>query len=124
MTMTAEPVARLSYATAMFHLNGRHRRLVSAVVNRPITTGDKLWSDNALAADCIWLPPRFAFPATPAFFLNLRRTTQIRITEGVITCVCGALIRMKLSKSIRHSLLDPSRGNYKIDVNEPAIPLS
>src|SRR5260370_32356262 len=45
-------VARLSYAHGTVSFNpGGTDDWVSAVVNRPITTGDKLWTDNGARAE-------------------------------------------------------------------------
>src|SRR5215468_10206856 len=59
---------------------------VSAVVNRPMTTGDKLWSDDGSRAELhlgsavIRLSDHTGFS-----FLNLTdQTTQIRLTEGTL----------------------------------------
>jgi len=70
---------------------------------------------------------RSAFPATLVFrFLNLDdRMAQIRLTEGTLNLRVRRLDRMNLSKSIPPTLLSRSpSGNYKINVNEAAIPLS
>src|SRR5260370_10558586 len=63
-------VARLSYAhgTVSFNPAGTDD-WVSSVVNRPITTGDKLWTDNGSpaglhicsAAFCLFRPTWFLF---------------------------------------------------------------
>src|SRR3989442_15158829 len=66
-------VARLSYAhgTVSFNPAGTDD-WVSAVVNRPITTGDKLWSDNGGRAQLhIGSPPKHPSTQTRFFFLNL-----------------------------------------------------
>ncbi|HYU23192.1 MAG TPA: FecR protein, partial [Candidatus Dormibacteraeota bacterium] len=45
-------VARLSYANGTVSFNpGGTDDWVSAVVNRPITSGDKLWTDNGARAE-------------------------------------------------------------------------
>src|SRR6267378_1578408 len=116
-------VARLSYANGnvSFEPAGTDD-WISAVVNRPITTGDKLWSDNGARAELHMDSAAIRLSSNTGFsFLNLDdRITQVRITEGVINV------------RVRH--LDPDdtfeidtpnlafsilrEGNYKIDVNE------
>src|SRR5882672_3040957 len=116
-------VARLSYANGnvSFEPAGTDD-WVSAVVNRPITIGDKLWADNGGRAELHLDSAAIRLSSNTGFsFLNLDdRITQVRITEGVINV------------RVRH--LDPDdtfeidtpnlafsilrEGNYKIDVNE------
>jgi len=45
----------------------RHDDWVSAIVNRPITSGDKLWTDNGARAELHSAPRRSVFPATLVF---------------------------------------------------------
>src|SRR6266446_6361340 len=116
-------VARLSYThgNVSFEPAGTDD-WVSAVVNRPITIGDKLWADNDGRAELHLDSAAIRLSSNTGFsFLNLDdRITQVRITEGVINV------------RVRH--LDPDdtfeidtpnlafsilrEGNYKIDVNE------
>ena len=95
---------------------------VSAVVNRPITTGDKLWTDSESRAElhigsaAIRLSERTGFS-----FLNLSdRMMQIRLTEGTI----GIRVRRLADEeaievdtpNLAFSILRP--GRYRLNVNE------
>src|SRR5882762_11517538 len=78
-------VARLSYATGTVSFNpGGTDDWVSAVVNRPITTGDKLWTDNGARAELHIGSAAIRLSDNTGFsFLNLDdRMAQIRLTEG------------------------------------------
>ena len=59
---------------------------VSAVVNRPLTTGDKLWTDRDGRAELHVGSAAFRISAMTGFsFLNLTdRMIQVRLTEGTI----------------------------------------
>ncbi|HXY00196.1 MAG TPA: DUF6600 domain-containing protein [Candidatus Limnocylindrales bacterium] len=95
---------------------------VAAVVNRPITTGDKLWTDQDARAELhvgsavIRLGDQTGFS-----FLNLDdRMIQIRLTEGTMNL---RVRRLNEDESIEvdapnlaFSVLRP--GNYRISVNE------
>jgi len=80
-------VARLAYAHGNVSFNPAGTDdWVTAVVNRPITTGDKLWSDNGARAElhigsaAIRLSDHTGFS-----FLNLTdQATQIRLNEGTL----------------------------------------
>src|SRR5260370_6672758 len=80
-------VARLSYArgTVSFNPAGTDD-WVSAVVNRPMTTGDKLWTDNGARAELHLGSAAIPLSSNTGFsFLNLDdRMSQIRITESTI----------------------------------------
>src|SRR2546430_13441867 len=116
-------VARLSYAhdTVSFNPGGTDD-WVSAVVNRPITTGDKLWSDNGARAELHMGSAAIRLSSNTGFsFLNLDdRTTQIRITEGVMNVRVRRLDQDETfeidTPNLAFSIL--REGNYKIDVNE------
>ena len=95
---------------------------VSAVVNRPITTGDKLWADQGARAElhigsaAVRLGDQTGFS-----FLDLNdRMTQIRLTEGTLSL---RVRRMGQDETIEidtpnlaFSVLRP--GRYRINVNE------
>jgi len=116
-------VARLSYThgNVSFEPAGTDD-WVSAVVNRPITTGDKLWSDNGARAELHMGSAAIRLSSNTGFsFLNLDdRTTQIRITEGVINVRVRRLDPDETfeidTPNLAFSIL--REGNYKIDVNE------
>jgi hypothetical protein len=116
-------VARLSYAhgTVSFNPAGTDD-WVSAVVNRPITTGDKLWTDNGARAELHLGSAAIRLSSSTGFsFLNLDdRTTQIRLTEGTVNVRVRRLEDDETfeidTPNLAFSILRP--GNYKIDVNE------
>ena len=116
-------VARLSYArgTVSFNPAGTDD-WVSAVVNRPITTGDKLWTDNDARAELHIGSAAIRLSSNTGFsFLNLDdRMAQIRITEGTINVRVRRLENDESfeidTPNLAFSVLRP--GNYKIDVNE------
>src|SRR5712664_3851815 len=116
-------VARLSYThgNVSFEPAGTDD-WVTAVVNRPMTTGDKLWSDNGGRAELHLGSAAIRLSSNTGFsFLNLDdRTTQIRITEGVINVRVRRLDPDETfeidTPNLAFSIL--REGSYKIDVNE------
>src|SRR5258708_15891143 len=116
-------VARLSYAQGSVSFNpGGTDDWVSAVVNRPITTGDKLWTDNGARAELHIGSAAIRLSGNTGFsFLNLDdRMAQIRLTEGTLNL---RVRRLEQDESIEvdtpnlaFSILRP--GNYKINVDE------
>src|SRR5258706_2464212 len=116
-------VARLSYAqgTVSFKPGGTDD-WVSAVVNRPITTGDKLWTDNGARAELHIGSAAIRLSGNTGFsFLNLDdRMTQIRLTEGTLDVRVRRLEQDEAfeidTPNLAFSILRP--GNYKINVNE------
>src|SRR6266404_3378221 len=95
---------------------------VSAVVNRPIATGDKLWADNGGRAELHLDSAAIRLSSNTGFsFLNLDdRFTQVRTTEGVINVRVRHLDPDETfeidTPNLAFSIL--REGNYKIDVNE------
>src|SRR6267142_3412481 len=116
-------VARISYAhgTVSFNPAGTDD-WVSAVVNRPMTTGDKLWTDNGSRAELHIGSAAIRLSGNTGFsFLNLDdRTAQIRITEGILNVRVRRLENDETfeidTPNLAFSVLRP--GNYKIAVNE------
>ena len=116
-------VARLSYATgqASFSPAGTDD-WVAAVVNRPMTTGDKLWTDRDSRAELHIGSAAIRLGGETGFsFLNLDdRIMQIRLTEGTI----GLRVRRLGDEesieidtpNLAFSVLRP--GRYRINVNE------
>lgn len=116
-------VARLSYVSGQvsFSPSGTDD-WVSAVLNRPITTGDKLWTDQNSRAELqigslvIRLGDMSGFS-----FLNLDdHMTQIRLTEGtvnlhVVRIGDGETIEVD-TPNLAFSILRP--GHYRLNVNE------
>src|SRR5579864_3624722 len=80
-------VARLSYThgSISFQPAGTDD-WVSAVVNRPMTTGDKLWSDQDGRAELHIGSASIRLGSTTGFsFLNLSdNVTQLQLTEGTL----------------------------------------
>src|SRR5437588_7683193 len=116
-------VARLSYANGTVSFNpGGTDDWVSAVVNRPITTGDKLWTDNDARAELHIGSAAIRLSDNTGFsFLNLDdRMAQIRLTEGTINVRVRRLQQDETfeidTPNLAFSILRP--GNYKINVNE------
>ena len=95
---------------------------VAAVVNRPLTTGDKLWNDNDSLTELHLGSAFVRLGANTGFsFLNLTdNMTQIRLTEGTLN------IRVRrLSDDEAYEIDTPNlafsvlrAGNYKVNVNE------
>jgi hypothetical protein len=116
-------VARLSFASGPVSFNPAGTDdWVSAVVNRPITTGDKLWTDNGARAELHIGSAAIRLSANTGFsFLNLDDgTAQIRLTEGTINVRVRSLDQDETfeidTPNLAFSVLRP--GNYKINVNE------
>src|SRR6516165_4004881 len=95
---------------------------VDAVVNRPMTTGDKLWTDRGGRAElridsyAIRLGEQTGFS-----FLNLDdRTVQIRLTEGSVNVRVRRLDENQVlevdTPNLAFNVLRP--GSYRINVNE------
>ena len=116
-------VARLSYAQGSVSFNpGGTDDWVSAVVNRPITSGDKLWTDNGARAELHIGSAAIRLSGNTGFsFLNLDdRMAQIRLTEGTLDVRVRRLEQDETfeidTPNLAFSILRP--GNYKINVNE------
>jgi hypothetical protein len=116
-------VARLAYAQGSVSFQpGGTDDWVAAVVNRPITTGDKLWSDNdgrvelQLDASSIRLSNNTGFS-----FLNLGdNITQVRLTEGTLNIRVRNLEGDETyeidTPNLAFSITRP--GVYRVTVNE------
>lgn len=116
-------VARLSYTSGQVSFNPSGTDdWVGAVLNRPITTGDKLWTDQNSRAELHIGSAAIRLGEQTGFsFLNLDdRVMQIRLTEGTI----GLRVRrmgqeetMEVdTPNLAFSVLRP--GRYRISVNE------
>ncbi|HEV3420824.1 MAG TPA: DUF6600 domain-containing protein [Candidatus Acidoferrum sp.] len=116
-------VARLSYINGQVSFSpGGTDDWVGAVVNRPMTTGDKLWTDQGSRAELHVGSAAIRLSGQTGFsFLNLDdRMMQIRVTEGTINL---HVLRLDDQESIEvdtpnlaFSVLRP--GRYRIKVNE------
>jgi hypothetical protein len=95
---------------------------VNAVINRPMTTGDKLWTDQGARAElrvdsyAIRLGEQTGFS-----FLNLDdRTVQIRLTEGTLNLRVRRLDQDQVleidTPNLAFNVLRP--GSYRVSVNE------
>src|SRR5437660_5540809 len=116
-------VAALSYASGTVSFNpGGTDDWVSAVVNRPLTTGDRLWTDNGARAELHIGSAAIRLSGNTGFsFLNLDdRMAQIRLTEGTLNLRVRHLEQDESievdTPNLAFSILRP--GNYKINVNE------
>jgi hypothetical protein len=116
-------VARLSQAdgSVSFEPAGTED-WVTAVVNRPLTTGDKLWSDQNSRAELGLGSASIRLGASTGFsFLNLDdRTTQLQLTEGTLRIRVRRLSRDEVfevdTPNLAFTLLRP--GTYRVNVNE------
>jgi len=116
-------VARLSYThgAVSFQPAGTDD-WVSAVVNRPLTTGDKLWADNDARAELHLGSASIRLSSATGFsFLNLTdNTVQIRMTEGTLRVRVRRLAEDEIfeidTPNLAFSVLRP--GTYKVSVNE------
>jgi hypothetical protein len=116
-------VARLSYThgAVSFQPAGTED-WVSGVVNRPMTTGDKLWSDNGARAEVQLGSVSVRLSGSTGFsFLNLTdNVIQLRLTEGTIRVRLRRLGDNETfevdTPNLAFSVLRP--GTYKINVNE------
>src|SRR5213080_579264 len=116
-------VARLSYTHGNVSFNPAGTDdWVTAIVNRPITTGDKLWTDNGSRAELNIGSAAIRLSSNTGFsFLNLDdRTAQIRITEGTLNVRVRRLENDETFEIDTHNLAFSvlRSGDYKIDVNE------
>src|SRR6266567_2624350 len=116
-------VARLSYTHGSVSFNPAGTDdWVNTVVNRPITTGDKLWTDNGARAELHIGSAAIRLSGNTGFsFLNLDdRMAQIRLTEGALNLRVRHLEQDESievdTPNLAFSILRP--GNYKINVNE------
>ncbi|MGB9467195.1 MAG: cell envelope integrity protein TolA [Candidatus Acidiferrum sp.] len=116
-------VARLGFirGTVSFEPAGTED-WVSAVVNRPLTTGDKLWNDNDSFSELHLGSATIRLGSNTGFsFLNLTdNLAQIRLTEGTLNIRVRRLADDETfevdTPNLAFTLLRP--GNYKVTVNE------
>ena len=116
-------VARLAYASGNVSFNPAGTDdWVTAVVNRPMTTGDKLWADDGARAELhlgyatVRLSDHTGFS-----FLNLTDdVTQLRLTEGTLNIRVRHLGDDETfevdTPNLAFSILRP--GSYRVSVNE------
>ena len=116
-------VARISHTDGAVSFNPAGTDdWVSAVINRPMTTGDKMWSDNGARAELHIGSASLRLGSTTGFsFLNLDdNVTQIQITEGTLRVRVKRLEQNETfeidTPNLAFSVLRP--GTYRINVNE------
>jgi hypothetical protein len=115
--------ARLSFLQGEVSLQpAGEEEWASAVVNRPLTTGDKLWTDKNARAEIQVGPAAVRLGSDTGFsFLNVDDDTiQMRMTAGVVNVRVRALdsndqIEID-TPNLALSLLRP--GNYRVEVND------
>jgi hypothetical protein len=116
-------VARLSHmdGTVSFEPAGTED-WVTAVVNRPMTTGDKLWADHDSRAELHLGSASIRLGANTGFsFLNLDdRTVQLQLTEGTLRIRVQRLGRDEIFEVDTPNLAFTAArpGIYRIHVNE------
>jgi hypothetical protein len=95
---------------------------VTAVVNRPMTTGDKLWADHDSRAELHIGSASIRLGSSTGFsFLNLDdRTVQLQVTQGTLRIRVLRLDRDDIfevdTPNLAFSIVRP--GVYRISVNE------
>ena len=116
-------VARLNYlrGSVSFQPAGEPD-WVSAVVNRPMTTGDRLWSDNGSRAEMHIGSATIRLDANTGFsFLNLDdRTVQIQLSEGTLNLRVKRIDPDEIfevdAPNLAFSILQP--GQYRIQASD------
>ena len=116
-------VARLNYlrGSVSFQPAGE-QDWVSAIVNRPVTTGDRLWADeNSRAEMHLGSATIRLDEQTGMSFLNLDdRTTQIELSEGVLNVRVLRLDRDEIFEidTPNQAFSIDRPGQYRIDASE------
>jgi len=116
-------VARLSQTSGSVSFNPAGTDdWVDAVINRPLTTGDRLWADKDSRAELRIGSASLRISSNTGFsFLNLSDdTAQIQITEGTLRIRVKRLEENEIfevdTPNLAFNILKP--GTYKINVNE------
>jgi hypothetical protein len=116
-------VARLSLANGQVSFNPAGTEdWVGAVVNRPVTTGDKLWTDQQSRAELHVGSAAFRLSEmTGMSFLNLTdQMMQVSLTEGTLNIRVRRLNDDEAieidTPNLAFSILRP--GRYRVNVNE------
>jgi hypothetical protein len=109
-------VARLSVAegSVSFEPAGTDE-WVSAAINRPLTTGDKLWADHDSRAELHLGSASIRLGANTGFsFLNLDdNTTQLQLTEGTL--------RIRVRRLTRNEIFEVDTPNLAFTASRPGI---
>jgi hypothetical protein len=116
-------VARLKYVQgAVSFQPAGEPDWVSAVVNRPMTTGDKLWADTGARAELRTGSATIRLDNSTGFsFLNLDdRTVQLQLTQGILDIRVQRLGRDEIfevdTPNQAFSILRP--GQYRVQASE------
>jgi hypothetical protein len=116
-------VARISHTDGAVSFNPAGTDdWVGAVINRPMTTGDKLWSDNGARAELHIGSASLRIGSSTGFsFLNLDDSVaQVQLTEGTLRVRVKRLDPNETfeidTPNLAFSILRP--GTYRISVNE------
>jgi hypothetical protein len=116
--------ARLSYLQGDVSMQpAGEQDWAPALLNRPLTTGDKLWTEQGARAEIQVGQASVRLDGDTGFsFLNVDDDTiQMRMTAGVINVRVRALIENDHieidTPNVALSLLQP--GNYRVEVNDP-----
>lgn len=115
--------ARLSYLEGEVSMQpAGEEEWAPAIVNRPLTTGDKLWSERDARAEVQVGPAAVRLGSNTGFsFLNVDDDTiQMRLTAGVLNVSLRTLRDSEHieidTPNVALSLLRP--GNYRVEVND------
>ncbi len=116
-------VARLSLAEGSVSLEpAGAQEWATADVNRPLTTGDKLWTDQNSRAELDTGPAAIRLDSSTGFsFLNLDdHTTQMQVTAGTLIVRVRAMDQNDNfeidTPNLALSLMQP--GQYRVEVND------
>jgi hypothetical protein len=116
--------ARLSYLQGEVSLQpAGEEDWAPAILNRPLTTGDKLWTEHGARAEIQVGQASVRLDGDTGFsFLNVDDDTiQMRMTAGVVIVRVRALIENEHieidTPNVALSLLQP--GSYRVEVNDP-----
>jgi hypothetical protein len=116
-------VARLSYTQGSVSLEPAGvQDWTAATVNRPLTTGDKLWTDQDARAELNVGSTAIRLGSTTGFsIVNLDdRTAQMQVTAGVVIVHVGSLAHDQTievdTPNLAVSLLRP--GDYRVEVSD------
>ena len=118
-----ERAARLSYIEGEVSLQpAGEEDWAPAIVNRPLTTGDKLWAEPDARAEIQVGPAAVRLGSNTGFsFLNVDdHTIQMRVTSGILNVSVRTLRDSEQieidTPNVALSLLRP--GNYRVEVND------
>jgi uncharacterized protein DUF6600/FecR-like protein len=118
-----ERAARLSYISGDVSLQpAGEEQWAPAIVNRPLTTGDKLWTEQNARAEIYVGPAAVRLDDNTGFsFLNVDDDTiQMRVTAGVISV---SVLRLEGGEHIEIDTPNVAlsllrAGNYRVEVND------